>query len=516
MGATLSVCDINCCQVEVSGTSSRCVLHAEKNDYHADRRVGVLPLFCEQLIHFIVEEAFSYQEEKIGVTRSILETYLKGYDSGEEICTFAKSVEVVFSEIRFPYRDGRDYFDYFKVLGKIGAAHFHFSSFRLSGLDDLSDIKCFFDECIFYDAWWVSNLPVLANVNNVLYQWCVFHDDVLVSAKEEKGLITSQLFNNCEFKQRLELGSTEFIEPIFNNKDNMPLKIKYFYMYDCVVKDNFVLNNCQLGIFLLENSVFKEKVELKNNRINKFNVFDTNFFKIFDAYETKCITFEIKKSIFEDFVGFEKCQFGEDKSKENVVAKFVYATFLSFVNFRSAKFLGGVDLKNTNLKETPNFLDAEIDFKGSNRETFRIIKNSLDKVGNYIEANKYFAFEMQKYRDELKGTNKVQEKLVLFLNEKISNYGQSYIRPMLFMTIVSCIYYLLMLGYENNTLYKLYPSMNGAISMISSVFNNVAASILPFGKILKEGMEFVSLVFYLIFATLIWQTIVAIKRHTRR
>lgn len=74
----------------------------------------------------------------------------------------------------------------------------------------------------------------------------------------------------------------------------------------------------------------------------------------------------------------------------------------------------------------------------------------------------------------------------------------------------------LILGHEGNLLYNLVPSANEAISSVSNVLNGIAANIIPFKKLLREGMEFTSLVFYIIFASLIWQTIVAVKRHTQR
>ena len=161
-------------------------------------------------------------------------------------------------------------------------------------------------------------------------------------------------------------------------------------------------------------------------------------------------------------------------------------------------------------------MKTNIDEKNTNRETFRIVKSSFDEIHNYIEANKYFSYEMKKYKEELKGTNKTQEKVILFLNEKISNYGQSYVKPIFYMIATSIIYYLLILGYENNILYEIHPSSNGFLEKISSSVNNVSKNILPFSKALKSGMEFVSLLFYIIFASLIWQTLVAVKRHTRR
>ncbi|EKN5934533.1 hypothetical protein DVQ16_19505, partial [Yersinia enterocolitica] len=82
--------------------------------------------------------------------------------------------------------------------------------------------------------------------------------------------------------------------------------------------------------------------------------------------------------------------------------------------------------------------------------------------------------------------------------------------------IFSVFYYLLTLGHDSNLLYTLIPSENEKIKLISNIFNGIASSIIPFKSLLREGMEFISLLFYIIFASLIWQTIVAVKRHTRR
>ena len=123
---------------------------------------------------------------------------------------------------------------------------------------------------------------------------------------------------------------------------------------------------------------------------------------------------------------------------------------------------------------------------------------------------------MKKYKEELKNTNKIQERIILFFNEKISNFGQSYVQPVFYMIVMSIFYYLLILGYENNVLYEIHPVVSKVFSMASECLNNVSKNILPFQKILKDGMEFVSLVFHIVFAVLVWQTIVAVKRHTIR
>ena len=123
---------------------------------------------------------------------------------------------------------------------------------------------------------------------------------------------------------------------------------------------------------------------------------------------------------------------------------------------------------------------------------------------------------MSKYKQVLNEKPLNQEKLIFWLNEKTSNFGQSYLLPIFWIVFFSVIYYLLVLGHESNLLYELVPTANEVISSVSNVFNGIAANIIPFKKLLREGMEFISLVFYVIFASLIWQTIVAVKRHTRR
>lgn len=226
----------------------------------------------------------------------------------------------------------------------------------------------------------------------------------------------------------------------------------------------------------------------------------------------------VRRSIFEDFTGFEKCEFGIKGDETKSKVEFEYVTFLNFTNFRKAKFFNGLDFEHTNLKESPNFLNAEIDEKFTNRETFRIIKDSFDKIGNQIEANKYYSHEMRKYKEELKASKvKSPERLIFWFNERVSNFGSSIGRPLFLILSCAIIYYLLVLGYENNLLYKYSnENLNDWLSKISYQLNIFAKGIPPYGRFLKEGMEFVTLIFHIFFLTFTWHFIVAVKRCTKR
>ena len=282
-----------------------------------------------------------------------------------------------------------------------------------------------------------------------------------------------------------------------------------------------------------------------------------NFKKLFDAYSSKFKTFKVQRSIYEDFTGFEKCEFGIAGDKEKLRVEFEYVTFLNFTNFRKAKFFNGLDIEHTNLKESPNFLNAEINFENTNRETYRIIKHSFDKIGNQLEANKYFSYEMKKYKEELKKEvgrlkrvkkirlirNKLEKKKfskikteskgkmayikgkfkkelwdfrLYKVNDFFSSFGESFLNPAMLMLLSAVVYYCLTLGFESNLLYKIHEPVNGDINFVMTQLNNFAKGIPPYGKLLKEGMEFITLLFHIFFLTCSWQFIVAVKRRTKR
>ena len=224
-----------------------------------------------------------------------------------------------------------------------------------------------------------------------------------------------------------------------------------------------------------------------------------------DFFDTKFFNkFEIKKSIFSDFVGFEI-------SKFYTKAIFTYVTFMSFVNFRETKFYDGLDLSTINIKENINFLNAEISLKNTNRETFRLVKYSFDKIGNYIEANKFFVKEMKKYKEELSNKRWIsnfQEKFVFWINETFSTFGSDYILSILWIILFSEIY----------TMFKFcldYSNINRKGLMY--LFNQMALNFYPFNKkILIAHWEIISVIYYIIISILIWMTIVSIKRNTKR
>lgn len=507
-------CKIEKCQLPPI-REGKCVLHCKKYSYSNDfKEASFLSSFYNELLSNMVEQIHtdSSRIKELELTRETIKNYLIGDSKPSRIHKAQIPKDIIFDKIVFPSRKGRDHFDYFKLLERIKSIHFDDCSFHLSEIK-IPSLEVFFQDCYFKTYWTVNNHKILNNVDNTLYQNCIFEDDVSFHYEnlvDDKNIYS--LFSDCNFKKKIEISSAVINNQIFNNTPKIELELGELNIVNSSINNKFVLNNSKLYKLNIENVTFNSRFEFKENTVNTFNIFNTNFHKIFDAYKSAFGTYTSEKCIFYDFSGFELCDFSFSNKK---LSTFKYVTFLSFVNYRNAIFHGGLDLENTNLKESINFLKAEIKSDNTNRETYRIIKNSFDLVGNNIEANKYFALEMKQYKKELTNKKVSQEKFIFWLNEKISNFGMSYIRPIFLIFIFAFIYQLIIIGYENNYLYTIFPKYNYQISSVSDFFNDIASNIIPFGRFLSKGLEFVSLIFYIIFASLIWQAVVSIKKHTR-
>ena len=511
-------CIVPRCRNESYFGDSKCILHCEKDESMGFASTSQFSDFFDALIDDVVEQAFRHNAQGGFIQKESLESYLNNRHKQSDIVAFAKTLNVRFVQFVFPERDEKYPFDYLQVLNKLGGIHFDNCKFSALGLD-IKGAKCFFQECNFLKNWIIYDLHVLANVNNVLYQQCTFEQDVNVcSETDERCAITNPLFYNCKFLGNVQFERVDFKKPLFNNKGPVRVTLKQFELTNCTFSDRFILNNCDMEVFSVADTVFSFKFEFKTNKVADFRLSNTNFLEIADFYGSYFEHFLMERNIFKDFVGFEDCEFGiTDGYDSSFVATFEYVTFSSFANFRNATFNGGLDIAFINLKEPPNFLKAFVPLDFTNRETLRIIKHSFEKIGNNIEANKYFVLEMKKYKQELFFTKgKRQEKIVFWLNEHISNFGQNYFRPMWLILFFGIIYTVLVYGLEQNALYKIHPSANQSLSMVTYVLNYFATNFLPYSKFLKEGMEFISLLFYIVFLTLIWQTVISIKRHVRR
>ena len=523
------MCSVKDCDMTKYKENDTCILHCKKENSKAEYHLiqNELKEFEIHFKQYIVDTLFNNRSEEHSFDKSMLMSFFTDNKAFHEVASanakrieaFIKTQTIIFKSISFPWRKGRDYFDYAPMLTLLNKIHFDSCKFYLSWLD-IPETEIYFQDCEFYESWQINDYVMLDNVDDVIYQECVFHSNVSASnngEKEIKHKLQNSQFMNCTFNKALELEHITIEKPLFNNSEYRTINMQKLDIRNCEFEDRFILNKYNIESVSITGSVFKKKFEFKENTTTSLNIENSNFTELAEFFGTSFIKFYIYKSIFTDYIGFEHCTFGKDDVDDIGVSEFKYSTFLNFVNFRNTKFLSGLDLENTNFKESPNFLKSEIDLGKTNRETFRILKYSFDKIGNHVEANRFFAFEMQKYKEELSSNSWYeQKKLVLWFNNKISNFGQDFYRPLAMLLLSIVIFSSLYYAFSERWLYKIAPDYNIYFENISAFINGLAKGFIPFSKFFVSGMEFISLLFYAVNLILIWQIVVAVKRHTRR
>jgi len=524
-----SISDYQGCKLPKHKNYNECILHCSKEEAAKDYAMAHADLdeFRKKLIEYIANIVVKSREDELehndiyryfGISSSIRKIEPSKIKLVEKKL---KESTIVFNNIAFPVRDERDNEDYEPILNKLGKIHFNYCKFYLSWLD-IKEAECFFQDCEFFSNWYIHNYEVLPNQSNVIYQMCTFHEGVSAAGRkpqEERLSLTNSQFSDCNFGKELVLEYVDVKVPLFNNGDYFHGQTNFLKVYHCVIEDRFVINQYCIKTVSFQSSVFKSKFEFRDNCIKEFISDNCNYEDIANYYKSSFEHIKIIKGIYEDFCVFEGCHFGKKdlKADKSLRTDFEYVTFKSEVNFRNTKFYDGLDIQHANFTKEPKFLNAKIDNTYTSRETFRSIKHSFDSIGNYLDANKYFALEMKKYKEELEAPNsRKQEKVLFWFNEKISDFGQDYWKPLRIFLYSSIIYFVLYLGYEYRWLYNINPEFSKVATLISKYANMFALSIMPFKKMLTEGMEFISLLFYIWYSILIWQIIVAVKRHTRR
>lgn len=138
----------------------------------------------------------------------------------------------------------------------------------------LENTKVFFQDCVFYSHWTLMDYQVLENIDNLVYQSCIFKDSVLNYSSEDSAhyVINSNQFDfTCEFKKDICLDYVELNGLLFSeNQNNKPKeKIKLFKItfQNCILNQKVEINNFNIEDFTIINTLFKGKFEFKENII---------------------------------------------------------------------------------------------------------------------------------------------------------------------------------------------------------------------------------------------------------
>lgn len=404
-------------------------------------------------------------------------------------------------------------------------------SINLNGMKQISFVNCTFDF-----------LPEISNrrIWKIQFNNCTFKDsgqDWLPNILEPTNENKKVYINNCTIES-FELGDIRHI------RYNSDKKLCYFELTGGSINDliiqnveiasKFYINKqyrgnsdvTQITNLTIDNAIFKENFKLHHCNVENIIIEDTDFEKHADFYKSTFnngLSDTNDKSIYFKALNFRGLAlFGDCTFNEKLC--FIYVTFEEFCHFRRAKFFNGLDLDYCNIQKEMNFfgiegLETKQSIENTSQETYRIIKHNFDKIGNTIEGNNFFSLEMKKHKDSLFASpwkENIQKKVVFWLNEKISNFGRNYIQPIIYMILLTIFYKYSIDGTFSAFLYKSLPSVSNVIDNIGNYLNSLVENIGMIKRFLTEGYEFISLFFYITLSILVWQTVVAIKRNTKR
>lgn len=562
-------CPFQGCTNNKFASHKECALHCVKSNYQDDKLKGVLAEFYNLLRIYIADFMNSAPAPTSRSIHSLLNSSASSYkrDLGIDISQKVRDYKfideenrnlirranthdlIILSNIHFPYRDNQDNFDYFKLLELFSEIHL-LDCHLYIGNWRLEDVIFFFQGCIFYNWFDITPIRMLSNDTNCLFSECEFKTKVKVSSTEISNIYENNIFSGCSFGEILTVDNVVLKKEFTGFVDKSQINTFSIEILKCIFEDKCKLNSMKIINLKIDDTEFRSKLEIKETTVQVLIFNNSNVNKIFDSFKSKFVKARFSKSIFNEFAGFEEVQFGllDKFDDNNFKTVFEHVTFMDFSSFRGSSFESGLNFSKTNLKDKPNFLNVKVNPSNTKRETFRIIKNSFDDVGNKLEANKFFAKEMMAYSIELddikskevEHIRKVKEddeggkvkrykkakgykdsrraRWVFNANNFISEFGENYLRP-IFILIVSVIVYTVI-----TLCHKWYFDSHDYFmswkwfDTISSFFNEFAINILPFRIFIKDrnGIEFISLFFYIWFAVLIWQIIVSVKRHTQR
>jgi len=346
----------------------------------------------------------------------------------------------------------------------------------------------------------------------------------------------------------------------FFHKEKMIFELKVIFK-NCIFFEeaNFQKIRFKKGLSF-ENCIFEKglnfkdiifqinsKVRIQNcSKITNANFENTTFKDLADFYgSTFQGSLNFERTNFENISVFTKVNFKED-------VDFKYTTFGRLAQFKETIFEKKLNLEDTIIKEEINFLkvktsnDENLKVENiENRETARIIKHSFEKQDNIIEANKYYALEMEKKEKELTLKKHFFEWIIFKFHKIFSNHSQDWFLVLLWIISISYIFYFIkintvywideFLGFTfslillifiysylirfRNYLGKIYLIsifLLGSFSSLTNI-NEISNLINPFSIMTKgEDLTFSMLVYKSVIAYLIYQFIISIRQNTRR
>ncbi len=459
-------CGYPTCHFEAMRGMEHCLLHCEiPLSEQSEDKTKIARKFYDDLATYSAMHIQNAENDAPSFASIISFMKNPSQSENEEIRDYLNSKIVIYSGIHFPQPSMKPGVHYANVLNLFKNVQFQACHFIATELRDIGS-KYVFESCIFHNDWrlyqdGLSNTQdyVFRNVYPNIYYNCHFKGNVS-GMRLANPTLHLPLFSNCTFDFNIEFYNYTFSKQIFDNDDKFEQTLKLLSFVDCTVLDGIELENCQVDKLLISDSKYEGILDIEKSNIGEIYLFKTDFNNTFNLYKVNVTDLRIDGCVFATYFALENCILGKTEASNNP-ARIEYVTFRDIAIFRDSKFTSGLDMTNVDSNTVkPIFLGSVVPLNNSTRETFRVIKDAFDSVGNYLEGNEYYRKEMMKYREEIKDTKNYPLRFLFWVYARTSDYGQSVARPLLIAFFLTFAFNGIVIGYENNWLYTVWSQTN--------------------------------------------------------
>lgn len=328
---------------------------------------------------------------------------------------------------------------------------------------------------------------------------CTFENDFLIISEK----ITSLNFDKCSLKKLIIKKNTNLKEIKLN-------RISWKWC-DIIIANNYNIKNITIG-----------DVEIKKNRIwtlkisKTFSSEEKWLIILYNIYANKIhidsINTPHKFAI--SWIDTHKLHFKEVDFWDSIFNNStIWEFYLNWSNISNMSLnnlnFETYSLWNNYYSETLNNINL--------KDNYRQLKFVMDKNGNYTEANKFFAKEMEYYGKSLDWKNNKFEKFIFEFQKIISDFWNSWIRPLVFLSIVILLKTLKDIFNYKDKIQYIIQTLNNPFEILWDFLNKYAQNFLVFHEIYKDWwIWFIDTVLNIIAVILIYHIIIAFKRTTKR
>ncbi|ADY73714.1 hypothetical protein Dester_1077 [Desulfurobacterium thermolithotrophum DSM 11699] len=273
--------------------------------------------------------------------------------------------------------------------------------------------------------------------NHAVFEEAVFKNEATFwKARFHKGVS----FESVTFKDEIDFAEITFKEEAVFRKADFKNRV-YFKVTNESLPFVFNLSGIKLSkssyIEVRNLRTLKLALNNVNNTTDNFLFFDMKIEKFKDLEENRrrnlrrenyLPNIEIKSSILNN-MKFINCDFSE---AEQIKIENSSLTETEFINVD----WGGISEKRI----CPKLFEGSPEEVEKARDVYRQLKLALDNQKDHINANEFYSLEMKAYErvlQEKPWRTHFQKKLVFSIHKFASNFGQSWLRPLILLILLT-------------------------------------------------------------------------------